>query len=108
MAESLRHTKTDEAFEVVKNMRDSGVSPAAIFVTPAWNKLMASIDKSIEQRKLTVAGVKTRFSKRKRETNSEETAAKRARTETTEETLKRRKLEALGKSVFTLIEFEGD
>ena len=94
--ESLRRTKTDDAFDAVKQLRDSGVSPAAIFTAPAWNKLMAAIDKSIEDRKNTVAGVKSRFTKRKRDGNSEESAPKRLRAETTEETLQRRKLEALG------------
>lgn len=94
--ESLRRTKADDAFEAVKQLRDSGVSPAAIFNTQVWGKLMSAIDKSIEDRKNTVTGIKSRFSKRKRDGSGEESAPKRAKTETTEETLSRRKLEALG------------
>jgi len=95
--DSLRRTKADEAFENVNSLRESGLSPEAIFTTPAWLKLMSTIDKSIEDRRTTVAAIKTRFAKRKRDDSADQ-AAKRARTETVEDTLKRRKLEALGKA----------
>lgn len=96
--ETLHRSKSGKAFEAVSRLRLQGVDPTTIIKSSAWSTLMQRIDKSIEERSQVVEGLKERFSRKRSHSETEIRDAKRARTETVEEQLARRKKEAMNKA----------
>ena len=94
--DTLNLSKSSKAFEAVSNLSKQGVDPATIIASPLWKQLMDRLERSLEERVQTVTGIAERFVTRKR-SNSDVTGprVKRARTESPEEALARRKKELL-------------